>query len=158
MVRRALFTGLLLGPLTIVVHYALDVDETVEFVLAAVSLCVFLYVESKATDAILPLHLFRIPTFRVASLASFVMSMAFLGVVMFMPLYMQVVQGVSATQSGFSLLPLMGGLIVSSILSGRLVTRTGRMKTICMRSSTRSSPRAMNPSSGSGCARRASRR
>jgi hypothetical protein len=45
-----------------------------------------------------------------------------------MPLYMQVVQGINATQSGFSLLPLMGGLIVSSIVCGRLVTRTGRYK------------------------------
>jgi EmrB/QacA subfamily drug resistance transporter len=98
------------------------------FALAAVSLCLFLYVESHATDAILPLHLFRIPAFRIASLASFTMSMAFLGVVMFMPLYMQVVQGISATRSGFGLLPLMGGLIFSSILSGRLVTRTGRYK------------------------------
>ena len=60
--------------------------------------------------------------------ASFVMSTAFLGVVMFMPLYMQVVQGINATQSGFALLPLMGGLIVSSIVCGRLVTRTGRYK------------------------------
>jgi hypothetical protein len=56
------------------------------------------------------------------------MSTAFLGVVMFMPLYMQVVQGINATQSGFALLPLMGGLIVSSITCGRLVTRTGRYK------------------------------
>ena len=54
----------------------------------------------RAAEPILPLHLFAIPTFRTAALGSFVMSMAFLGVVMFMPLYMQVVQGVSATQSG----------------------------------------------------------
>jgi hypothetical protein len=56
------------------------------------------------------------------------MSTAFLGVVMFMPLYMQVVQGINATQSGFALLPLMAGLIFSSIICGRLVTRTGRYK------------------------------
>ena len=79
-------------------------------------------------DAILPLHLFSIKTFAVAVLASFVVSMAFLGVVMFMPLYMQVVQGINATQSGVALLPLMAGLIVSSTLCGRLVTRTGRYK------------------------------
>jgi EmrB/QacA subfamily drug resistance transporter len=98
------------------------------FAVAGVALCLFLYVELRAADALLPLHLFRVPAFRTAALASFVMSMAFLGVVMFMPLYMQVVQGISATQSGLALLPLMGGLIVSSILSGRLVTRTGRYK------------------------------
>jgi hypothetical protein len=56
--------------------------------------------------------------------------MAFFGVVMFMPLYMQLVLGVSATDSGFSMLPLMLGIILSSIASGRLVTRTGRYKPI----------------------------
>ena len=95
---------------------------------AAVSLVIFLWIETHAVHPILPLHLFRIHAFRIAALASFVMSTAFLGVVMFMPLYMQVVQGINATQSGFALLPLMAGLIVSSIICGRLVTRTGRYK------------------------------
>ncbi|HKR34944.1 MAG TPA: MDR family MFS transporter [Steroidobacteraceae bacterium] len=98
------------------------------FAVGAVSLATFLWIETHATHPILPLHLFRIHTFRVAALASFVMSTAFLGVVMFMPLYMQVVQGINATQSGFALLPLMAGLIVSGIVCGRLVTRTGRYK------------------------------
>jgi EmrB/QacA subfamily drug resistance transporter len=98
------------------------------FAVGGLSLVLFLWVETHALHPILPLHLFRIHSFRVAALASFVMSTAFLGVVMFMPLYMQVVQGINATQSGFSLLPLMGGLIVSSIVCGRLVTRTGRYK------------------------------
>ena len=61
-------------------------------------------------------------------IASFVLNMAFLGVVMFMPLYMQVVQGINATQSGVALLPLMAGLIVSNTVCGRLVSRTGRYK------------------------------
>jgi EmrB/QacA subfamily drug resistance transporter len=98
------------------------------FGVAAASLCIFLWVESRARDAILPLHLFRIKAFSISTLASFVISMSFLGVVMFMPLYMQVVQGVSATSSGVALLPLMAGLIVSSIVCGRLVSRTGRYK------------------------------
>ena len=98
------------------------------FAASAISLVVFIWVERHATAPILPLHLFAIPTFRTAALGSFVMSMAFLGVVMFMPLFMQVVQGVTATQSGVSLLPLMGALIVSSILSGRIVARTGKYK------------------------------
>jgi EmrB/QacA subfamily drug resistance transporter len=98
------------------------------FVASAIGLAIFIRVERHATQPILPLHLFAIPTFRTAVLGSFVMSMAFLGVVMFMPLFMQVVQGVSATQSGVSLLPLMGALIVSSILSGRIVARTGKYK------------------------------
>lgn len=98
------------------------------FALSALAFVIFIWVESRTQDAILPLHLFRIKTFRVAVLASFVVSMAFLGVVMFMPLYMQVVQGINATQSGVALLPLMGGLILSSTICGRLVTRTGRYK------------------------------
>lgn len=95
---------------------------------SAVSLVMFISAESHATEPIIPLHLFGIPTFRTATLGCFVMGMAFLGVVMFMPLYMQVVQGVSATQSGIALLPLMSALIFSSILSGRMVTRTGHYK------------------------------
>jgi EmrB/QacA subfamily drug resistance transporter len=98
------------------------------FAMSIVAFVVFLYVEARTPEPILSLHLFRIKTFRAAIMASFVMSMAFLGIVMFMPLYMQVVQGISATQSGTALLPLMGGLIVSSIVSGRLVSRTGRYK------------------------------
>ena len=69
---------------------------------------------TRTEEPILPLRLFSIKAFRVSVLASFVVSMAFLGVVMFMPLYMQVVQGINATQSGVALLPLMAGLIVSS--------------------------------------------
>lgn len=98
------------------------------FAVSVVSLAMFIWVEARTAEAILPLHLFSIPTFRTATMGSFVMSMAFLGVVMFMPLYMQVVQGVSATQSGFALLPLMVALIFSSILSGRIVARTGKYK------------------------------
>jgi EmrB/QacA subfamily drug resistance transporter len=110
-------------------RYAWDSGRIVGlFVASGVSLIVFLWVESRAADAILPLRLFRVRTFRVATLGSFVVNMAFLGVVMFMPLYMQVVQGINATQSGLALLPLMGALIVSTTVSGRLVTRTGRYK------------------------------
>lgn len=98
------------------------------FALSAWSFLIFLWAERRTKDAILPLHLFRIKAFRVAVLASFVVSMAFLGIAMFMPLYMQVVQGINATQSGLALLPLMGGLIVSNITCGWLVTRTGRYK------------------------------
>jgi EmrB/QacA subfamily drug resistance transporter len=98
------------------------------FAVGCVSLAAFLWTQTHAVHPILPLHLLRIHSFRIAALASFVTSTAFLGIVMFMPLYMQVVQGINATQSGFALLPLMAGLIVSSIVCGRLVTRTGRYK------------------------------
>jgi EmrB/QacA subfamily drug resistance transporter len=110
-------------------HYAWDSSHILGlFAISAMALGIFIWVEQHAREPILPLHLFSIPTFRLATLGSFVMSMAFLGVVMFMPLYMQVVQGVSAVQSGVALLPLMLTLIVSSIGSGRIVARTGKYK------------------------------
>jgi EmrB/QacA subfamily drug resistance transporter len=112
-------------------RYAWDSPHIIGlFSISAVTLAIFIWVEGRAREPILPLRLFSIPTFRTATLGSFVMSMAFLGVVMFMPLYMQVVQGVSATQSGVSLLPLMIALIFSSIMSGRVVARTGKYKVL----------------------------
>ncbi|GMA16697.1 DHA2 family efflux MFS transporter permease subunit [Deinococcus metallilatus] len=98
------------------------------FAVSAVSLIAFLFVESRTRDAIIPLSLFRIRMFSLGNLAAFIMGMAFLGVILFLPLYMQMVLGVSPTNSGFSMLPLMGGLILSSILSGNIVGRTGQYK------------------------------
>ncbi|MBB6096608.1 EmrB/QacA subfamily drug resistance transporter [Deinobacterium chartae] len=98
------------------------------FAVSALSLIAFLWVESRTPDAIIPLSLFRIRMFSLGNLASFIMGMAFLGVILFLPLYMQMVLGVSPTQSGFSMLPLMGGLIVSSIVSGNIVGRSGKYK------------------------------
>jgi EmrB/QacA subfamily drug resistance transporter len=123
------FTPLLLALSLGGTSYAWDSPRIVGlFMVSGLSLALFLWVESHTADAILPLRLFGIRTFRVAALGSFVVNMAFLGVVMFMPLYMQVVQGINATQSGLALLPLMGALILSTTVSGRLVTRTGRYK------------------------------
>ncbi len=93
-----------------------------------VSLLAFIYVEARVKDPMLPLELFRIRVFTTANLASFVINVAFLGIVMFLPLFMQLVLGVSATNSGFTLLPLMSGMIVSSFVAGLLVTRTGKYK------------------------------
>jgi EmrB/QacA subfamily drug resistance transporter len=94
----------------------------------AISLAIFFAVEARFSDPIMPPSLLRNKTFAITNAAAFVISMAFLGVVMFMPLYMQLVLGVSAMNSGFSLLPLMLGIIVSSIVGGRVVSRTGRYK------------------------------
>lgn len=97
---------------------------------SAVSLVAFIFVERRVSDPMLPLALFKIRVFTMANLASFVINVAFLGIVMFLPLFMQLVLGVSATNSGFTLLPLMSGMIVSSFLAGLLVTKTGRYKPI----------------------------
>jgi hypothetical protein len=85
-------------------------------------------VEARSPNPILPLELFRNPVFATANAAAFVLNVAFLGVVMFLPLFMQLVLGISATNSGFTLLPLMAGLIGSSAITGLLVSKTGRYK------------------------------
>lgn len=96
--------------------------------LSAATLTAFVFVERAVWDPILPLELFRNRTFNTANGAAFVYSMAFMGVTSFLPLYMQVGQGVPATRSGLTMLALMVGLIASSTINGQLVTRTGRYK------------------------------
>ncbi len=89
---------------------------------------VFLFIESRAAEPIVPLGLFRNRTYAISILATFMASFGFFGAVLFLPLWYQVVNGSSATASGYQLLPLLGGLIISSIASGQIVSRTGRYK------------------------------
>ena len=98
------------------------------FVLALVAFGAFIFVERAVWDPILPLDLFLNRTFTSANAASFIYSMAFMGVTSFLPLYMQVGQGVPATRSGLTMLALMGGLVVSSAVNGQFVTKTGLFK------------------------------
>jgi len=110
-------------------RYAWDSTELLSmFALSGSALLLFIWVESRTADAVMPLDLFQSRVFVFANLSSFVLGMAFMGAVMFMPLYMQVVLGVDATGSGFAMLPLMGGLMFTSILSGRLVSKSGKYK------------------------------
>ena len=110
-------------------RYAWDSIELVSmFSLSSAALGLFIWVESRTENAVMPLDLFKSRVFVFANLSSFVLGMAFMGAVMFMPLYMQVVLGVDATGSGFAMLPLMGGLMFTSILSGRLVSKSGKYK------------------------------
>jgi EmrB/QacA subfamily drug resistance transporter len=97
---------------------------------ATIALIVFVAVESRVSDPIMPLSLLRNRVFAITNSAAFVISMAFFGVVMFMPLYMQLVLGVSATKSGFAMLPLMMGIMSTAVLSGRIVRKTGKYKSI----------------------------
>lgn len=96
--------------------------------IAAVSLAAFVYVESIVREPIMPLSLFSNRTFATANGAAFIVSMAFMGVITFLPLFMQVGQGVPATTSGLAMLPLMAGMIASSTINGFLVSHTGRYK------------------------------
>jgi predicted MFS family arabinose efflux permease len=88
----------------------------------------FVAVERRAEEPLLPLRLFANRTFNVASGTGLVIGMAMFGVISFLPLYLQTVNGASATDSGLLLAPLMLGLLASSILAGRSVTRTGRYR------------------------------
>jgi EmrB/QacA subfamily drug resistance transporter len=88
----------------------------------------FVWWESRATEPILPLRLFHNRIFSVANGIGFAIGFAMFGAIVFLPVYLQIVRGVSPTQSGLELLPLMGGLFVSSVSSGRRITTTGRYK------------------------------
>jgi EmrB/QacA subfamily drug resistance transporter len=96
--------------------------------LAAVSLVLFALVERNAQEPILPPELFRERVFAVATMLGFIVGAAMFGSIIYLPLFLQVVTGVSATDSGLLLTPLIGGLLVTSIASGRLITRSGRYK------------------------------
>jgi EmrB/QacA subfamily drug resistance transporter len=89
---------------------------------------VFLYVEKRAPEPIVPLDLFRNRTYAISILATFLASFGFFGAIIFLPRWYQIVAGSSATESGYQLLPLLAGLILGSILSGQYVSRTGHYK------------------------------
>jgi EmrB/QacA subfamily drug resistance transporter len=97
-------------------------------VIAVVSLPAFLLVEGRADEPILPLRLFLNRAFWVTSAVGLIVGFALFGSVTYLPLFLQVVKGASPTASGLQMLPLMGGSLVTSILSGQLISRTGRYK------------------------------
>jgi EmrB/QacA subfamily drug resistance transporter len=99
-------------------------------VLAAVALAVFLFAETRAAEAVLPLHVFRNRNFSLASGMSFLAGMAMLGALTFLPLYQQTVQHLSAVGSGLMLLPMMIGATLTSLAGGQIMTRTGRYKAL----------------------------
>ncbi|AJF64979.1 MDR family MFS transporter [Streptomyces vietnamensis] len=97
-------------------------------VLGAVLLVWFLYVERRAAEPVLPPALFRIRTFSLVSVISFVVGFAMFGAMTFLPTFLQVVQGVTPTMSGVHMLPMVLGVLITSTASGQIVSRTGRWK------------------------------
>jgi EmrB/QacA subfamily drug resistance transporter len=85
-------------------------------------------VERRAVEPVLPLHLFQNRSFTVSSAISFVMGFAMFGCIIFLPLYMQIVRGVNPTSSGLRLLPMMVGLVGTSIISGQIIAKTGHYR------------------------------
>ncbi|PRC42502.1 MFS transporter, partial [Mycobacterium sp. ITM-2017-0098] len=98
------------------------------FVGSAVAVAAFVRAELRATEPILPIRLFASPVFTVCCVLSFIVGFAMLGALTFLPTFMQFVDGVSATESGLRTLPMVGGLLLTSMGSGVLVSRTGRYK------------------------------
>jgi EmrB/QacA subfamily drug resistance transporter len=94
----------------------------------AVLVGVFALVERRATEPVLPLHLFSNRTFSVANLVGFIVGFAMFGAITYLPAFFQIVRGESPTISGLQLLPLMAGMLIVSIGSGQIISRTGRYR------------------------------
>jgi EmrB/QacA subfamily drug resistance transporter len=105
-------------------------DQTVGgfIVIGLIGVVLFVLAESRAKEPIIPLALFRIRTYSSSMISTFFASFAFFGAIIFLPRWFQIVHGFSPTNSGLAALPLMVGLIASSISSGLIVARTGRYK------------------------------
>ncbi|HJP65311.1 MAG TPA: MDR family MFS transporter [Actinomycetota bacterium] len=97
-------------------------------IVGVVLLTLFFVQEGRAEEPVIPLRLWRDKVFSVASGLEFLVGFAMFGAIIFLPLYLQTVGGASAENSGVLILPLMLGLMTSSIGSGRIITRTGRYK------------------------------
>lgn len=92
---------------------------------AVVSFILFLFVERRAIEPVLPLALFRNRTFTVSVLVGLIVGFALFGSVTYLPLYLQIVKGASPTNSGLQMIPMMAGMLITSIISGQYITRTG---------------------------------
>jgi EmrB/QacA subfamily drug resistance transporter len=88
----------------------------------------FVLVERRAAEPVLPLHLFRLRTFSTTSVVGFIIGFAMFGAITYLPAFFQVVRGISPTISGVYLLPLMAGLLLMSIGSGQIISRTGKYR------------------------------
>ncbi|MFJ5836838.1 MDR family MFS transporter [Streptomyces shenzhenensis] len=93
-----------------------------------VSLIAFVIWQTKAAEPVLPLHIFRSRNFTLMSVIGFITGFVMFGATLFLPLYQQSVQGASATNSGLLLLPMLGAMLVTSMVAGRVTTNTGRYK------------------------------
>src|SRR4051795_12557440 len=133
----ALGAALLAGGLTCLLlvttwggrQYAWDSGEIAGLAAGAVALLgLFVAQERRAAEPILPLRLFRRPVFVIVSAALFLTTLAFFAVIVYMPVYLQIATGASATGSGLLLLPLMLAATGTTAVAGRVISRTGRYK------------------------------
>lgn len=96
--------------------------------LAVVTAVAFVFVESRANEPIIPLTLFKDRNFNLTTIASLAVGVMMFGAVGYMPTYLQMVTGATATTAGLLMIPMMGGLLVASLMAGQFVSRTGRYK------------------------------
>ncbi|HET9379763.1 MAG TPA: MDR family MFS transporter [Streptomyces sp.] len=92
------------------------------------SLAGFVFWQTRAAEPVVPLHIFRSRNFTLMSVIGFLTGFVMFGATLFLPLYQQAVQGASATNSGLLLLPMLGAMLVTSMVAGRVTTNTGRYK------------------------------
>jgi len=97
-------------------------------VAGAVFVALFVWRQFRAPEPIVPMYLFHKRVFTAANAAGFIVGLAMFGAIIYLPVYLQVVKGISPTISGLMLLPLMVGMLVSSISSGQIIARIGRYK------------------------------
>lgn len=97
-------------------------------VLGAVLIAAFVAAERRAAEPVLPLQLFRVRTFALSTVISFIVGFAMFGALTYLPTFLQVVHGITPTLSGVHMLPMVTGILLSSTGSGQIVSRTGRWK------------------------------
>jgi EmrB/QacA subfamily drug resistance transporter len=96
--------------------------------LGVVAIVAFLFVETRVSEPVLPLHIFRNGNFSLISVVGFLVGFVMFGAMTFLPLYQQIVQGASATNSGILLMPMLLSMMAVSLVAGRVITSTGRYK------------------------------
>ena len=101
-------------------------------IVTAVLLAAFVAVERRVDEPTLPLRLFRIRTFRIATIVSLIVGVAMYGAVTYLPTFLQVANGASASDSGLLIVPVMAGLLSASVTAGQIITRTGRYRVFPM--------------------------
>ncbi len=97
-------------------------------VLSLASLGLFVFTERRAVAPMFPMRLFSVRIFAVCAIVSLVVGLAMFGSVTYLPLYMQVVKGLTPLSAGLHLTPMMAGVLISSVASGQIISRTGRYR------------------------------
>jgi MFS family permease len=110
-------------------QYAWTSARIMELIAIGVAALVgFVFWQTKAAEPVLPLHIFKSRNFTLMSVIGFITGFVMFGATLYLPLYQQSVQGASATNSGLLLLPMLGAMLVTSMVAGRVTTNSGRYK------------------------------